>query len=545
MVKEIISKEENVKQLIAGLDALADAVGSTLGPKGQNVIIQNPLGAAHITKDGVTVANSIELEGLQGVGARLLRTVASKSDTLAGDGTTTSTILARAIAKEGFKLSRAGIPSIEIKRGMDKAVKDIVEQLEKRATKVVSLDDIYHVAYVSSNGDVEIATLLKDAFDKAKDDGIIVVEDSETSETYIANVEGTSFDQGMLSPYFVNKIETGIVEYEDANILILEDTFDSLLDMQKMAAVLGTEVAKPLIVVAPDFSSEVLAMFIANRVRSQLPICCVKAKGFGDKRLEFIMDFAVSVGATTISKNAHRTMEDFELSWLGKCKKVIIDNNETIVMGGQYKEDQLKEHRKMLCGLIETAKTRIDEDDIKKRLANFDQGVVVIKVGGFTEVDVKERKDRIADALGSTRAAKSEGVIPGGGVALIRAAQSLEMSTTLTSGELAGYKMLLDCIEVPLHTLAENAGEKADFIVGKVMDAGKDTDFGWDARTGNYVNMNEVGIIDPLKVVRCALQNASAVAGLIFTSSCSIIEKQTKDSCSCKQQTPFNPNIMH
>lgn len=529
MKTKIISNEDNIQHLLAGLDALADAVGSTLGPKGRNVIIQKESGPAQITKDGVTVANAINLDGLEGVGARLLRTVASKSNVLVGDGTTTTTILARAIAKEGFKLSSTGISSSEIKRGVDKAVIDIINQLEQRAISVDSLDDIYKVAYISSNGDSDIAQLIKDAFEKAGDDGLIVVDKSETSEIYIDSVEGTFFDQGLLSPYFINNVDVGTFEYEDVNILILEDKFESLLDMQKMAQVLGKEAAKPLLIVAPDFSSEVLGMFVANRVRSQLPVCCVKAKGYGDKRLDFILDFAVSVGATTVSKRAHRTMDDFKLDWLGKCKKVTVDSNETIVIGGKYKEDELSQHKKMLNGLITTAKTRVDEDDAKKRLANFEQGVVIIKVGGFTEVDASEKRDRIEDALGSTRAAKEEGLLPGGGVALIRAAQSVSVPFDLSVGELAGYNMLLKCMEVPLHTLASNAGEKADFVVGRVLDSDKNTDFGWDARNNNYVYMIEAGIVDPLKVVRCALQNASSVASLIFTSSCSIVEQ--KDDC--------------
>ncbi|MGJ5094395.1 chaperonin GroEL [Bradyrhizobium oligotrophicum] len=514
-------------RMLRGVDILANAVKVTLGPKGRNVVIEKSFGAPRITKDGVTVAKEIELEDkFENMGAQMVREVASKTADLAGDGTTTATVLAQAIVKEGAKSVAAGMNPMDLKRGIDLAVDAIVADLKAHARKITSNDEISQVGTISANGDNEIGRFLAEAMQKVGNEGVITVEEAKSLDTELEVVEGMQFDRGYVSPYFVTNSEKMRVELEDPYILIHEKKLSGLQTMLPLLEAV-VQSGKPLLIVAEDVEGEALATLVVNKLRGGLKIAAVKAPGFGDRRKAMLEDIAILTGGTTISEDLGIKLENVTLSMLGRAKKVVIDKENTTIVDGAGKKADIEARAQQIKLQIEETTSDYDREKLQERLAKLAGGVAVIRVGGATEVEVKERKDRVDDALHATRAAVEEGILPGGGVALLRATKVLDGVKTANADQKAGVDIVRRAIQVPVRQIVQNAGEDGSLVVGKLLE--KDA-YGWgfNAATGEYQDLVQAGVIDPAKVVRTALQDAASVASLLITTEALVADKPKK-----------------
>ena len=525
MAKEILFNIDARDQLKKGVDALANAVKVTLGPKGRNVIIEKKFGAPHITKDGVTVAKEIELaDAYQNTGAQLVKEVASKTGDDAGDGTTTATVLAQAIVAEGLKNVTAGASPMDIKRGIDKAVAKVVESIKDQAETVGdNYDKIEQVATVSANNDPVIGKLIADAMRKVSKDGVITIEEAKGTDTTIGVVEGMQFDRGYLSAYFVTNTEKMECEMEKPYILIYDKKISNLKDFLPILEP-AVQTGRPLVVIAEDVDSEALTTLVVNRLRSQLKICAVKAPGFGDRRKEMLEDIAILTGGVVISEEKGLKLEQATIEMLGTADKVTVTKDYTTVVNGAGNKDSIKERCEQIKAQIVVTKSDYDREKLQERLAKLSGGVAVLYVGAASEVEMKEKKDRVDDALRATRAAIEEGIIPGGGVAYIRAIDSLEGMKGDNADETTGIGIIKRAIEEPLREIVANAGKEGAVVVQKVRE-GKG-DFGYNARTDVYENLHAAGVVDPAKVARVALENAASIAGMFLTTECVIVEKK-------------------
>ena len=525
MAKEILFNIDARDQLKKGVDALANAVKVTLGPKGRNVIIEKKFGAPHITKDGVTVAKEIELaDAYQNTGAQLVKEVASKTGDDAGDGTTTATVLAQAIVAEGLKNVTAGASPMDIKRGIDKAVAKVVESIKSQAETVGdNYDKIEQVATISANNDPVIGKLIADAMRKVSKDGVITIEEAKGTDTTIGVVEGMQFDRGYLSAYFVTNTEKMECEMEKPYILIYDKKISNLKDFLPILEP-AVQTGRPLLVIAEDVDSEALTTLVVNRLRSQLKICAVKAPGFGDRRKEMLEDIAILTGGVVISEEKGLKLEQATIEMLGTADKVTVTKDYTTVVNGAGNKDSIKERCEQIKAQIASTKSDYDREKLQERLAKLSGGVAVLYVGAASEVEMKEKKDRVDDALRATRAAIEEGIIPGGGVAYIRAIESLEGLTGDNADETTGIGIIKRAIEEPLREIVANAGKEGAVVVQKVRE-GKG-DFGYNARTDVYENLHAAGVVDPAKVARVALENAASIAGMFLTTECVIVEKK-------------------
>ena len=514
-------------RMLRGVDILANAVKVTLGPKGRNVVIEKSFGAPRITKDGVTVAKEIELEDkFENMGAQMVREVASKTADLAGDGTTTATVLAQAIVKEGAKSVAAGMNPMDLKRGIDLAVDAIVADLKSHAKKITSNDEIAQVGTISANGDNEIGRFLAEAMQKVGNEGVITVEEAKSLDTELEVVEGMQFDRGYVSPYFVTNSEKMRVELEDPYILIHEKKLSGLQTMLPLLEAV-VQSGKPLLIVAEDVEGEALATLVVNKLRGGLKIAAVKAPGFGDRRKAMLEDIAILTGGTTISEDLGIKLENVTLSMLGRAKKVVIDKENTTIVDGAGAKKDIEARTQQIKLQIEETTSDYDREKLQERLAKLAGGVAVIRVGGATEVEVKERKDRVDDALHATRAAVEEGILPGGGVALLRATKVLDGVKTANADQKAGVDIIRRAIQVPVRQIVQNAGEDGSLVVGKLLE--KDTySWGFNAATGEYQDLVQAGVIDPAKVVRTALQDAASVASLLITTEALVADKPKK-----------------
>jgi chaperonin GroEL len=527
--KEVKFHSDARERMLRGVDVLANAVKVTLGPKGRNVVIDKSFGAPRITKDGVSVAKEIELEDkFENMGAQMLREVASKTNDLAGDGTTTATVLAQAIVKEGAKAVASGMNPMDLKRGIDLAVDAVVKELKTNARKITSNSEIAQVGTISANGDEEIGRHLAEAMEKVGNEGVITVEEAKTAETELEVVEGMQFDRGYLSPYFVTNQDRMRVEFEDPYILIHEK---KLSNLQAMLPVLEAVVqsGKPLLIIAEDVEGEALATLVVNKLRGGLKIAAVKAPGFGDRRKAMLEDIAILTGGTVISEDVGIKLENVTLNMLGRAKKVAIEKENTTIIDGVGSKAEIDGRVAQIRAQIEETTSDYDREKLQERLAKLAGGVAVIRVGGSTEVEVKEKKDRVDDALHATRAAVEEGILPGGGVALLRAAKALDSLPTANDDQRVGIDIVRRAIEAPVRQIAENAGAEGSIIVGKLREK-SEFSYGWNAQTGEYGDLYAQGVIDPAKVVRTALQDAASVAGLLVTTEAMIAEKPKKDS---------------
>ena len=527
--KEVKFNTDARERMLRGVDVLANAVKVTLGPKGRNVVIDKSFGAPRITKDGVSVAKEIELEDkFENMGAQMLREVASKTNDLAGDGTTTATVLAQAIVKEGAKAVASGMNPMDLKRGIDIAVDAVVKELKVNARKITSNSEIAQVGTISANGDMEIGKYLAEAMEKVGNEGVITVEEAKTAETELEVVEGMQFDRGYLSPYFVTNQDKMRVELEEPYILIHEK---KLSNLQAMLPVLEAVVksGKPLLIIAEDVEGEALATLVVNKLRGGLKIAAVKAPGFGDRRKAMLEDIAILTGGTVISEDVGIKLENVTLEMLGRAKKVAIEKENTTIIDGVGSKGEIDGRVAQIRAQIEETTSDYDREKLQERLAKLAGGVAVIRVGGSTEVEVKEKKDRVDDALHATRAAVEEGILPGGGVALLRAVKALDGLPTANDDQRVGIDIVRRAIEAPVRQIAENAGAEGSIIVGKLREKG-DLSFGWNAQTGEYGDLYAQGVIDPAKVVRTALQDAASVAGLLVTTEAMIAEKPKKDA---------------
>ena len=525
MAKEILFNIDARDQLKKGVDALANAVKVTLGPKGRNVIIEKKFGAPHITKDGVTVAKEIELaDAYQNTGAQLVKEVASKTGDDAGDGTTTATVLAQAIVAEGLKNVTAGASPMDIKRGIDKAVAKVVESIKNQAETVGdNYDKIEQVATVSANNDPVIGKLIADAMRKVSKDGVITIEEAKGTDTTIGVVEGMQFDRGYLSAYFVTNTEKMECEMEKPYILIYDKKISNLKDFLPILEP-AVQTGRPLLVIAEDVDSEALTTLVVNRLRSQLKICAVKAPGFGDRRKEMLEDIAILTGGVVISEEKGLKLEQATIEMLGTADKVTVSKDNTTIVNGAGDKANIKERCEQIKAQIASTKSDYDREKLQERLAKLSGGVAVLYVGAASEVEMKEKKDRVDDALRATRAAIEEGIIPGGGVAYIRAIESLEGLTGDNADETTGIGIIKRAIEEPLREIVANAGKEGAVVVQKVRE-GKG-DFGYNARTDVYENLHAAGVVDPAKVTRVALENAASIAGMFLTTECVIVEKK-------------------
>ena len=523
MAKDIKFDIEARDGLKRGVDALANAVKVTLGPKGRNVIIGKSFGAPTVTKDGVTVAKEIELKDpLENMGAQMVKEVASKTNDLAGDGTTTATVLAQAIVKEGLKNVAAGANPMDLKRGIDKAVEAIVKDLTKQA-KVVGSDSnkIKQIASISANNDEIIGELIANAFAKVGKEGVITVEEAKGTDTYVDVVEGMQFDRGYLSPYFVTNPEKMEVELESPYILLYDKKVSSLKELLPVLEPVAQS-GKPLLIIAEDVDGEALSTLVVNKLRGALKIAAVKAPGFGDRRRAMLEDIAILTGGTVISEEQGHTLENATLDMLGTAKRVTIDKDNTTIVSGAGAADLIKNRVNQIKGQMEVTTSDYDKEKLQERLAKLAGGVAVLYVGAASEVEMKEKKDRVDDALHATRAAVEEGIVAGGGVALLRAKAALSGIKADNADEATGIQIISRAIEAPLRTIVENAGLEGSVVVAKVAE-GKG-DFGYNAKTDEYVDMLKAGIIDPKKVTRVALENAASVAGMILTTECALVE---------------------
>jgi chaperonin GroEL len=525
--KDVKFSTEARDRMLRGVDTLANAVKVTLGPKGRNVVIEKSFGAPRITKDGVTVAKEIELEDkFENMGAQMVREVASKTNDLAGDGTTTATVLAQAIVKEGAKSVAAGMNPMDLKRGIDLAVDAIVADLKSHAKRITSNDEISQVGTISANGDTEIGRFLAEAMQKVGIEGVITVEEAKSLDTELEVVEGMQFDRGYVSPYFVTNTEKMRVELEDPCILIHEKKLSGL---QTMLPLLESVVqsGKPLLIIAEDVEGEALATLVVNKLRGGLKIAAVKAPGFGDRRKAMLEDIGILTGGTAISEDLGIKLENVTLNMLGRAKKVVIDKENTTIVSGAGAKNEIDSRTTQIKAQIEETTSDYDREKLRERLAKLAGGVAVIRVGGATEVEVKERKDRVDDALHATRAAVEEGILPGGGVALLRSLKALDRVTTSNPDQKAGVDIVRRAIQVPARQIVQNAGEDGSLVVGKLLKSG-DYNWGFNAATGQYQDMVRAGVIDPAKVVRTALQDAASVASLLITTEALVADKPKK-----------------
>ncbi|WP_421700512.1 chaperonin GroEL [Ancylobacter sp.] len=521
--KEVKFAGDAREKMLRGVDILANAVKVTLGPKGRNVVIEKSFGAPRITKDGVTVAKEIELEDkFENMGAQMVREVASKSNDLAGDGTTTATVLAQAIVKEGAKSVAAGMNPMDLKRGIDLAVEAIVADLKKNARKVTSNAEIAQVGTISANGDSEIGKYLAEAMEKVGNEGVITVEEAKTAETELDVVEGMQFDRGYLSPYFITNAEKMRVEFEDPYILIHEKKLSGLQELLPvLEAVVQT--SKPLLIIAEDIEGEALATLVVNKLRGGLKVAAVKAPGFGDRRKAMLQDIAILTGGTAISDDLGIKLDTVTLAMLGRAKKVVLEKENTTIVDGNGAKKDIEDRVAQIKAQIEETTSDYDREKLQERLAKLAGGVAVIRVGGATEVEVKEKKDRVDDALHATRAAVEEGVLPGGGVALLRALKALDGVVTANADQKTGVDIVRKAVQYPARQIASNAGEDGSLIVGRILEK-SDYAFGFNAQTGEYVDMYKAGVIDPAKVLRSAIQNAASVASLLITTEAMIAD---------------------
>jgi chaperonin GroEL len=527
--KDVKFSSDARDRMLRGVDILNNAVKVTLGPKGRNVILDKSYGAPRITKDGVTVAKEIELDDkFENMGAQMVREVASKTNDLAGDGTTTATVLAASIMKEGLKLVAAGMNPMDLKRGIDIAVTAVVKDIERRAKKVQSSEEIAQIGTIASNGDKAIGKMIADAMKKVGNEGVITVEEAKTAETELDVVEGMQFDRGYLSPYFITNAEKMIAELDDPYILIHEKKLSSL---QAMLPILEAVVqsGKPLLIIAEDIDGEALATLVVNKLRGGLKVAAVKAPGFGDRRKAMLEDIAVLTSGQMIAEDLGIKLENVTLQMLGRAKRVRIEKENTTIIDGAGAKKDIQARIAQLKGQVEETTSDYDKEKLQERLAKLAGGVAVIRVGGSTEVEVKERKDRVDDAMHATRAAVKEGIVPGGGVALLRAKAAIGKLSDENSDVQSGINIVLRALEAPIRQIAQNSGVEGSIVVSKVL-ANKSATFGFDAQTEQYVDMLSAGIVDPAKVVRVALQDAASIAGLMITTEAMIAEAPKKNA---------------
>jgi chaperonin GroEL len=525
--KEVKFASDAREKMLRGVDTLANAVKVTLGPKGRNVVIEKSFGAPRITKDGVTVAKEIELEDkFENMGAQMVREVAQKTNDQAGDGTTTATVLAHGIVKEGAKAVAAGMNPMDLKRGIDLAVAAVVKDLKSHAKKVTSNDEIAQIATISANGDTEIGRYLAEAMQKVGNEGVITVEEAKSLETELEVVEGMQFDRGYVSPYFVTNPEKMRVELEDPYVLIHEKKLSGLQAMLPLLEAV-VQTGKPLLVVAEDVEGEALATLVVNKLRGGLKVAAVKAPGFGDRRKAMLEDIAILTGGTAISEDLGIKLENVTLQMLGRAKKVVVEKENTTIVDGAGKKKDIEARIAQIKAQIEETTSDYDREKLQERLAKVAGGVAVIRVGGATEVEVKERKDRVDDALHATRAAVEEGILPGGGVALLRALKTLESVKPHNHDQRTGVDIVRRAIQVPARQIVQNAGEDGSVIVGKLLESTK-YNWGFNAATGAYEDLVGAGVIDPAKVVRIALEDAASVASLLITTEALVAEKPKK-----------------
>jgi len=536
--KDVKFSTEARDRMLRGVDTLANAVKVTLGPKGRNVVLDKSFGAPRITKDGVTVAKEIELEDkFENMGAQMVREVASKTSDIAGDGTTTATVLAQSIVKEGAKSVAAGMNPMDLKRGIDLAVEAIVNDLRSHAKKVTANDEIAQVATISANGDTEIGRFLAEAMQKVGNEGVITVEEAKSLNTELEVVEGMQFDRRYISPYFVTNAEKMRAELEDPYILIHEKKLSAL---QSMLPLLESVVqsGKPLLIIAEDIEGEALATLVVNKLRGGLKIAAVKAPGFGDRRKAMLEDIAILSGGTMIAEDLGIKLENVTLNMLGRAKKVVIEKENTTIVNGAGAKKDIEARVAQIKLQIEETTSDYDREKLQERLAKLAGGVAVIRVGGATEVEVKERKDRVDDAMHATRAAVEEGILPGGGVALLRALKALERVKTANADQKAGVDIVRRAIQMPARQIVENAGEDGSLVVGKLIEK-SDYNWGFNAATGEYQDLVRAGVIDPAKVVRTALQDAASVAALMITTEALVVEKPKKSEAPAAPPMDF------
>ena len=516
-------------RMLRGVDILANAVKVTLGPKGRNVVLDKSFGAPRITKDGVTVAKEIELsDKFENMGAQMVREVASKTSTVAGDGTTTATVLAHAIVREGAKSVAAGMNPMDLKRGVDLAVEAVVKDLQARAKKVSTNDEIAQVGTISANGDTTIGDMIAQAMQKVGNEGVITVEEAKTAETELDVVEGMQFDRGYLSPYFITNAEKMVAELDDPYILIHEKKLSSLQALLPiLEAVVQT--GKPLLIVAEDIEGEALATLVVNKLRGGLKVAAVKAPGFGDRRKAMLEDIAILTGGTAVSEDLGIKLENVTLDMLGRAKRVRVEKENTTIIDGAGQKHDIEGRIQQIKAQIEETTSDYDREKLQERLAKLAGGVAVIRVGGSTEVEVKEKKDRVDDAMHATRAAVEEGIVPGGGVALLRAKAAVQKLKSDNSDIQAGINIVLKALEAPIRQIAENSGVEGSIVVGKITENSSQT-YGFDAQTEQFVDLIQAGIIDPAKVVRAALQGAASVAGLLITTEAMVAEAPKKET---------------
>ncbi len=522
--KEVRFHTDARDRMLRGIDILANAVKVTLGPKGRNVVLDKSFGAPRISKDGVTVAKEIELaDKFENMGAQMVREVASKTSDQAGDGTTTATILAQAIVREGAKAVAAGMNPMDLKRGIDSAVEAVVKDIEKRSKKVSTNDEIAQVGTISANNDHEIGKMIAEAMQKVGNEGVITVEEAKSLETELNVVEGMQFDRGYVSPYFITNAEKMVAELDEPYILLNEKKLSSL---QSLLPLLESVVqsGKPLLIVAEDVEGEALATLVVNKLRGGLKVAAVKAPGFGDRRKAMLEDIAILTGGQVISEDLGIKLESVTLDMLGRARRVRIEKENTTIIDGAGKKDDIQGRIAQIRQQIEETTSDYDREKLQERLAKLAGGVAVIRVGGATEIEVKERKDRVDDATHATRAAVEEGIVPGGGVALLYSAKALEGLTPENNDQRVGIDIVRRALQTPARQIAENAGSEGSVVIGKLLDR-NDPNYGFDAQTGEYVDMVKAGIIDPTKVVRLALQDAASVAGLLVTTEAMVAEK--------------------
>jgi len=530
--KEVKFGTDARTKMLRGVDILANAVKVTLGPKGRNVVLDKSFGAPRITKDGVTVAKDIDLtDNFENMGAQMLREVASKTNDVAGDGTTTATVLAQAIVREGSKAVAAGMNPMDLRRGIDSAVGAVVAQIGKRSRKVTTNGEVSQVGTISANGDEEIGGMIARAMEKVGNEGVITVEEAKSLDSELDVVEGMQFDRGYLSPYFVTNAEKMKAEMEDVLVLIHETKLSSLQPMLPLLEAV-VQSGKPLLILAEDVEGEALATLVVNRLRGGLKVAAVKAPGFGDRRKAMLADIAVLTGGQVISEELGIKLENVTLDMLGKAKRVDIDKENTTIVDGAGKKAEIKSRVDQIRAQIEETTSEYDKEKLQERLAKLAGGVAVIRVGGATETEVKERKDRVEDAMNATRAAVEEGIVPGGGIALLHATKALDKVTVENDDQRVGVSIVRRAIEAPLRQIVENSGFDGAVVAGKLLEQ-NDHNFGYDAQTGKYCNLVDAGVIDPAKVVRVALQDAASIAGLMITTEAMVAdlpEKAVADS---------------
>ncbi len=515
-------------RLKRGVDQLADAVKVTLGPKGRNVVIDKKFGSPTVTKDGVTVAKEVELEDeIENMGAQMVKEVATKTSDLAGDGTTTATVLAQAIYREGLKSVTAGANPMALKRGIENAVETVVAELKKISVPTSGRKDIKQVATISANGDAEIGDKIADAMDKVGKDGVITVEEAKSLETTLETVDGMQFDRGYLSPYFITDPEKMECTIEDAYILIYDKKISTMKDLLPVLEKVAQS-GRPMLIVAEDVEGEALATLVVNKLRGTLKVCAVKAPGFGDRRKEMLRDIAILTGGQVISEELGLKLENTTLNDLGRAKRVIVDKDNTTLVDGKGKDDQIEGRKSEIKAQIEKSTSDYDKEKLQERLAKLAGGVAVLNVGAATETEMKEKKARVEDALHATRAAVEEGIVPGGGVALLWCQKSLDKTKGHDDDEKTGIEIVRRALEEPIRIIAQNAGAEGAIVVGKVKES-KDKNFGYNAQTDKFEDLVASGVIDPTKVTRTALQNAASIASLLLTTECVVVEKKEKE----------------